>query len=494
MMTEESKQAAAAVPQVVQSAALAPSRSGLLPALPADIADADVPALLADIERRVEALPGAFDAAVARRQVVAVNAAAVAMQARNLRRVTDRALALIEARLAVLMPANPPGRPPRPAGEPDDQLAGSDAGAPDRAPSAARPAETSGGSSQPAVKPDGQLAGFDAGAPDRAPSAARPADAPGGSSQPVVKPDGQLAGFDAGAPDRAPSAAGPAGTSGGSSQPAGKPDGQPAGFDAGAPDRVPLPSARTMRDIRAAHPDPADKQALRERMDRLEDRGVRVSRRALIAEVRREQTAAAEQPGVDGLPEPVADTRPLPVVHHADLDEHPLDTGSVDAVAMYASDAKDELDPCWPFAETVLRPGGVLLLRCEVGAEEELHQRVTEEYDNGTPASLAYVETLAMVHGGHWWPVLVFVRQGDEARLAERTAYVGDDEQACWRAIVADWTCPADGLVCDLYADDGRILAAADAAQRRAVGLCRDEAQVERVRAEVARARGGPQE
>ena len=249
-----------------------------------------------------------------------------------------------------------------------------------------------------------------------------------------------------------------------------------------------------MRDIRAAHPDPADKQALRERMDRLEDRGVRVSRRALIAEVRREQTEPAEPPGVDGRPEPVADTRPLPVVHHADLDEHPLDTGSVDAVAMYASDAKGELDPCCPFAETVLRPGGVLLLRCEVGAEEQIHQRVTEEYDNGTPASLAYVETLAMVHGGHWWPVLVFVRQGDEAHLAERTAYVGDDEQACWRAIVADWTYPADGLVCDLYADDGRILAAADAAQRRAVGLCPDEAQVERVRAEVARARGGPQE
>ena len=44
---------------------------------------------------------------------------------------------------------------------------------------------------------------------------------------------------------------------------------------------------------------------------------------------------------------------------------------------------------------------------------------------------------------------------------------------------------------CDLCADDGRILAAADAAQRRAVGLCRDEAQVERVRAEVARQHAG---
>ena len=494
-MTEESKQAAAAVPQVVQSPALAPSRSGVLPALSADIADADVPALLADIERRVEALPGAFDAALARQQVVAVNAVAVAMQARNLRRVTDRALALIEARLAALMPANPPGRPPRPVGEPDGQLAGTDAGAPDRAPSAVRPAETSGGSSPPVGKPDGQLAGSDAGEPDRAPSAARPAETSGGSSPPAGKPDGQLAGFDAGEPeDRVPSAARPADAPGGSSPPAGKPDGQLAGFDAGEPDRVPLPSARTMRDIRAAHPDPADKQALRERMDRLQNRGVRVSRRALIAEVRREQTAAAEPPGVDGLPEPVADTRPLPVVYHAALDEHPLDAGSVDAVAMYASDAKDELDPCCPFAETVLRPGGVLLLRCEVGAEEEINERVTEEYDNGTPASLAYVETLAMVHGGHWWPVLVFVRQGDEAHLAERTAYVGDDEQACWCAIVADWTYPADGLVCDLCADDGRILAAADAAQRRAVGLCRDEEQVERVRAEVVRARGTPQE
>ncbi len=78
-------------------------------------------------------------------------------------------------------------------------------------------------------------------------------------------------------------------------------------------------------------PDPADKQALRERMDRLENRGARVSRRALIAEVRREQTEPADPPRIDGRREPVADTRPLPVVHHADLDEHPLDTGSVDA-------------------------------------------------------------------------------------------------------------------------------------------------------------------
>ncbi len=54
------------------------------------------------------------------------------MQARNLRRVTDRALALIEARLAALMPAYPPGRPPQPAGKPDGQPAGSDAAEPGR--------------------------------------------------------------------------------------------------------------------------------------------------------------------------------------------------------------------------------------------------------------------------------------------------------------------------------------------------------------------------
>ena len=71
-----------------------------------------------------EALPGAFDAAVARQQVVAVNAVAVAMEARNLRRVTDRALALIEARLAALMPANPPGRPPQLAGSRVDDWRG----------------------------------------------------------------------------------------------------------------------------------------------------------------------------------------------------------------------------------------------------------------------------------------------------------------------------------------------------------------------------------
>ena len=41
--------------------------------------------------------------------------------------------------------------------------------------------------------------------------------------------------------------------------------------------------------------------------------------------------------------------------------------------------------------------------------------------------------------------------------------------------------------------DTGSVDAAAGAAQRRAVGLCRDEEQVERVRAEVARARGAPQ-
>ena len=538
-MADERNEEAAAVPEVVQTAreqpggALLPSRSDVLAALPDDIPDADVPALLEDIERRVEALPGAFDAALARRQVVAVNAMAVAMQARNLRRVTDRALALIEARLAALMPANPPGRPPQPAGKPDGQPAGSDAAEPDRLQTAApMPADPAGRPSQPAGKPDGQPAGSDAAEPGRLQTATpMPADPAGRPSQPVGKPDGQPAGSDAREPGRVqaatPMLADPAGRpsqpagkpdgqpagsdarepgrvqaatpmpadpAGRPSQPAGKPDGQPAGFDAREPDRAQLPSARTMRDIRAAHPDPADKHALRERMDRLENRGARVSRRALIAEVRREQAEPADAPEVDGLPEPVADTRPLPVVHHADVDEHPLDSGSVDAVAMYASDALDDLDPCCPFAETVLRPGGVLLLCCEVGAEEEIMGRVTEDYDDGQPASLACLETLAMVHGDHWWPVLVFVRLGDEAHLPERTAYVGDDEQACWRAILADWTYPADGLVCDLCADDGRILGAADAAKLRAVGLCPDEEQVEHVRAEVAQARGVPQE
>ena len=391
-MTESNNEEAAVVPDVVQAAreqpagALLPSRSGVLPALPDDIADADVPALLEDIERRVEALPGACEAALAREQVLAVNAVAVIRQAQNLRRVTDRALALIEARLAALIPANPPGRPP---------------------------------------------------------------------------------------------------------QPVGKPDGQPAGFDAREPDRGQLPSARTMRDIRAAHPDPADKHALLERMDRIENRAAHVSRRALTAEVRSEQTEPADAPGVDGLSESVADTRPLPVVHHADVAEHPLDTGSVDAVALYAP---DELDPYCSFTETVLRPGGVLLLRCETGAEDAINERVTQDYDNGTSTSLAYQETLAMVHDGHWWPVLVFVRRGDDAHIPERTAYVGDDERACWRAIVADWTYPADGLVCDPCADDGFILGVADATKLRAVGLCPDEEQVDSVRAEVARARGAPQE
>ena len=37
---------------------------------------------------------------------------------------------------------------------------------------------------------------------------------------------------------------------------------------------------------KAAHPDPADKDALRERMYRLENRGARVSRRSLMAEAR----------------------------------------------------------------------------------------------------------------------------------------------------------------------------------------------------------------
>ena len=161
---------------------------------------------------------------------------------------------------------------------------------------------------------------------------------------------------------------------------------------------------------------------------------------------------------------------------------------------MYASDAQDDLDPCCLFAETVLRPGGVLLMHCEVGAEEPINERVTQDYGDGDPASLACVETLAMVHGDHWWPVLVFVRLGDEAHVASRSAYVGDDERACWRAIVADWTYPAGGLVCDLCADDRRILVAADAAKLRAVGLCPDEEQVESVRAEVARARGAPKE
>ena len=90
--------------------------------------------------------------------------------------------------------------------------------------------------------------------------------------------------------------------------------------------------------------------------------------------------------------------------------------------------------------------------------------------------------------------MLVFVRLGDDAHIPDRTAYVGDDERACWRAIVADWTYPADGLVCDPCTDDGLILGAADATKLRAVGLCPDEEQVDSVRAEVARARGAPQD
>ena len=285
-----------------------------------------------DIERRVAALPGAFDAALARKQVVAVNAMAVAMQARNLRRVTDRALTLIEARLAALMPANPPGRPPQPAGKPDGQPAGSDAAEPDRVQAAApMPADPAGRPSQPAGKPDGQPAGSDAAR--RCPPA-RPA-VPHSRwenltvNRQVPMPQNLAA---CRRRRRCPP-----------TRPA-VPRSRPGNLtvnrqvsDAREPDRAQLPSARTMRDIRAAHPDPADKHALRERMDRLENRGARVSRRALIAEVRREP---ADAPEVDGLPEPVADTRPLPVVHHADVDEHPLDSGSVDAVAMYAPDAQ----------------------------------------------------------------------------------------------------------------------------------------------------------
>ena len=57
--------------------------------------------------------------------------------------------------------------------------------------------------------------------------------------------------------------------------------------DAREPDRVQqLPSARTLRDIRAAHPDAADKDALRERMDRL------ISIRNGGREVDRRQTAS----------------------------------------------------------------------------------------------------------------------------------------------------------------------------------------------------------
>ena len=97
-----------------------------------------------------------------------------------------------------------------------------------------------------------------------------------------------------------------------------------------------------------------------------------------------------------------------------------------------------------------------------------------------------------MVHGGLWRLVLVFVWLGDDRHMPDRTAYVGDDEGKCWRAIVVDWT--ADGLVCDPCADDWRILGAADAAKRRAVGLCPDEEQVQGVRAEVPRVTGAPQQ
>ncbi len=76
------------------------SRSGVLPVLPDDIPDADVPALLEDIERRVEALPGA--------------------------------LAPDRVQPAAPAPVDPPGRLPQPAGKLDGQPAGFDAREPDR--------------------------------------------------------------------------------------------------------------------------------------------------------------------------------------------------------------------------------------------------------------------------------------------------------------------------------------------------------------------------
>ena len=261
-------------------------------------------------------------------------------------------------------------------------------------------------------------------------------------------------------------------------------------------------SDRTLRRLRAAHPEPDDDTPMRARLDRIQARGEVPSQARLAREVVSERVgsgataAAAENPAggagfSDGAP-----PRPMPALRCAGPVElaETVAGGSIDVVACRAPRGRDEQYAVFNCAEDTLRPGGLVLVRCAPADLYAVLDRALADYDDGTRSALEYLDTLSVVRGRRWYPVLVLSRSGAASKQARRSAYVAASDTDAWRAVLADWMHPAGGMVCDPWCADPAVVAAADAARLRVVGGHPEPARVEAVRAAVERARSAPGE
>lgn len=259
-------------------------------------------------------------------------------------------------------------------------------------------------------------------------------------------------------------------------------------------------SDRSLRRLRAGHPEPDDDTPMRARLDRIQARGEVPSAAKLAREVVSERGGsgasadAAENPAGGAGFSDRAPARPMPALHCAapgDLTETVPD-GSIDVVAFRAPRGRDEQYAVFSRAEDALRPGGLVLARCAPADLSAVLDRALEDYNDGTLSELLYLDTLSVVRGRRWYPVLVLVRTGEAAKKAQRNAYVAASDTDGWRAVLADWVQPAGGMVCDPWCADPAVVVAADAAGLRAVGGHPEKARVEAVRAAVERARSVP--
>ena len=279
-------------------------------------------------------------------------------------------------------------------------------------------------------------------------------------------------------------------------------------------------SAEELRDIRRAHPDPADDAAMRARMDRIEAAGKVVSRRALRTQVRRERQAgvaepapqaasAADVPKQDRAPAALASVDTAAATLHVctveELHEK-VEEDSIDAVAIALHGAEQDLiNAVVGFGEFAVRPGGLVLVQCPGWAVADVAS-IGDGPDDEDNQWMDYESLLACVgSGAGWFPVLVFrrrdddgvdssaqgdddaVEDGDADSSAEHpTLFRADSGADGWRQIIAAWL-PVGAEVWDPCCGSGEVLVGAAAAGMRIVGADADPAQVAATRAALGK-------
>ena len=229
-------------------------------------------------------------------------------------------------------------------------------------------------------------------------------------------------------------------------------------------------SAEELRDIRRAHPDPADDAAMRARMDRIEAAGKVVSRRALRTQVRRERQAgvaepapqaasAADVPKQDSVPAALApvDTAAAATLHVCTVEElrEKVEEDSIDAVAVALHSAEEDLiNAVVGFGEFAVRPGGLVLVQCPGGAVADVAS-IGDGPDDEDNQWMDYESLLACVgSGAGWFPVLVFRRR---VRLDGPRLLLGAWTFACCSVPGVRIVVPPGASYCSVRAVSARI-------------------------------------